>query len=309
MKDYIGIDIGGTKCAVVRGDEDGTVLEKLSFPTGDLEHTLEQIFAGTEQLKTENTASIGISCGGPLDSERGMILSPPNLPGWDEVPITDMLEKRFRLPACLENDADACAVAEWRFGAGRGSKNLIFLTFGTGLGAGMILNGQLYKGACGMAGEVGHVRLYPEGHVGYGKAGSYEGYCSGGGIAQYGLGSAKELAAKAESKDPQALEVWERTGKNLGKLLALLMDILNPDVIVIGSIYARSGHLMKDALDQVLDEEVLAANRRACRVVAAELGEAIGDVASLSVAMRAADKKNSPGMGNDKKEGEIRWEK
>ena len=285
MREYIGIDIGGTKCAVVRGDESGRILEKRSFPTTDRANTLEQIFEHTGQIITDRTKAIGVSCGGPLDSKTGVILGPPNLPGWDYVPVTEYLTERFHLPAYLENDANACAVAEWRFGAGKGCENLIFLTFGTGLGAGLILDGKLYRGACGMAGEVGHVRLFPEGHTGYGKAGSYERYCSGGGIAQYGLGSARELADKARAGDPRALAVWEQTGRNLGRLLAILMDILNPDVIVIGSIYARAGDLMQEACEQILTAEVLEPSLRACRVVPALLGESLGDVAALSVAM------------------------
>ena len=285
MKEYIGIDIGGTKCSVVRGDEAGTILAKLRFLTEDRDSALEKIFGCVEELWSENVAAIGVSCGGPLDSKAGVILSPPNLPGWDAVPITKLLEERFGVPAYLRNDADACAVAEWKFGAGKGSENLIFLTFGTGLGAGLILNGRLYPGTCGMAGEVGHVRLYEDGHTGYGKAGSYEGYCSGGGIAQYGQGSAAELAERAGAGDARAQSIWEQTGENLGKLLAVLIDVLNPEVIVIGSIFARSGHLMEDAMNRVLEREALAANRTVCRIVPAGLGEALGDTAALCAAM------------------------
>lgn len=285
MREYIGIDIGGTKCAVVRGNEEGCVLEKLRFPTQDREETLEQIFSGVRKLQTERTAAVGVSCGGPLDQEKGLILSPPNLPGWDKIPITDMLREAFGIPAWLENDADACAVAEWRFGAGRGCSNMIFLTFGTGLGAGLIFNGRLYPGSCGMAGEAGHIRLFPEGHTGYGKAGSYEGYCSGGGIAQYGLGTAKELAERAKTGDKQALEVWADTGRHLGRLLSLLIDLLNPERIVIGSIYARAGAFMQEEMQRVLSEETLEQSLAVCRILPAALGEALGDVAALSVAM------------------------
>ena len=285
MKEYIGIDIGGTKCAVVRGDETGAILEKRRFDTAGRDETLLGIYERAEALWTDQVVSAGVSCGGPLDSRRGLILGPPNLPGWDHVPITEELTKRFGVPAYLRNDADACAVAEWRFGAGRGTENMIFLTFGTGFGAGLILNGRLYEGACGMAGEVGHVRLFEGGHTGYGKAGCYEGYCSGGGIAQYGLGSAKELALKADSGDPKARLIWEKTGENLGRILAVLMDVPNPEALVIGSVYARSGHLMEAAMERVLKREVLPPNRRACRVLKAELGETLGDVAALCAAM------------------------
>lgn len=286
MKEYIGIDIGGTKCAVVRGDQAGDLLEKAVFPTADRDKTLELIAAHTEDLWTEQVAAIGVSCGGPLDSRRGVILGPPNLPGWDCVPITELLTKHFAVPVFLKNDADACALAEWRFGAGRGTENMIFLTFGTGLGAGLILGGRLYEGACGMAGEVGHVRLFEGGHVGYGKAGSYEGYCSGGGIAQYGLGSGLELAGRAEMGDRRALEVWRETGSCLGRLLAMLIDILNPEVIVIGSIFARAGIFMKETMNQMLAVEALKPSRERCRVVPSELGEALGDKAALIAAMQ-----------------------
>lgn len=285
MKEYIGIDIGGTKCAVVRGSEEGKILDKIRFATENLDSTLKKIFEAVETLWTSKVAAIGVSCGGPLNSKTGVILGPPNLPGWDEVPITEMLTEQFGVPAFLKNDADACAVAEWQFGAGRGKDNVIFLTFGTGMGAGLILNGRLYEGACGMAGEIGHVRLFEDGHMGYGKRGSFEGYCSGGGIAQYGLGTAAELAGKAMDGDREAIEVWEQIGANLGRLLAVLMDVLNPDVIVIGSIFVRARHLLEGAMNQVLDKEVLAPNRRVCKVVPAELGESLGDVAALSIAI------------------------
>ena len=285
MKEYIGIDIGGTKCAVIRGDEKGNILEKLRFATEGRDSSLKKILDAACSLRSQQTAAVGISCGGPLDSKKGLILSPPNLPGWDNVPVTKLLSEALQVPAFLQNDADACAIAEWRFGAGQGCENMVFLTFGTGLGAGLILNGKLYQGASGMAGEVGHLRLFDNRHIGYGKAGSYEGYCSGGGIAQYGLGSAAQLAQLADEGDPEALKIWQQTGHYLGKLLSLLVDILNPERIVIGSIYARCHQFMEEAMYQVLEEETLLGCRRACSIVPASLGESLGDTAALCVAM------------------------
>ena len=151
MNEYIGIDIGGTKISVIRGDAAGNILEKKKFATKTKDETLKEIFEGVSELMNEHVTSIGVSCGGPLNSKTGVILGPPNLPGWDEVPITDMLTETFGIPAYLKNDADACAVAEWKFGAGKGTENMIFLTFGTGIGAGLILNGRLYEGSTGMA--------------------------------------------------------------------------------------------------------------------------------------------------------------
>lgn len=286
MKEYIGIDIGGTKCAVVRGNEKGQILEKFRFITKDNATTLQELFKTVQRLWSEQIVAIGVSCGGPLDSKKGIILGPPNLPGWDYVPITSRLTQQFHVPAYLENDANACAIAEWRFGAGQGCENMIFLTFGTGLGAGLIFNGKLYQGASGMAGEVGHIRLFEHGHMGFGKAGSYEGYCSGGGIAQYGLGSAEKLSELAVAGDAAAIKIWEQTGHYLGRLIAILIDILNPERIVIGSIFMRSGQFMTETMYQTLEAETLSASQKVCTIVPAGLGEALGDVAALCVAMR-----------------------
>ena len=285
MNEYIGIDIGGTKISVIRGDAAGNILEKKKFATKTKDETLKEIFEGVSELMNEHVTSIGVSCGGPLNSKTGVILGPPNLPGWDEVPITDMLTERFKVPAYLKNDADACAVAEWKFGAGKGTENMIFLAFGTGIGAGLILNGRLYEGSTGMAGETGHLRLFETGHIGHGKAGSFEGYVSGGGIAQYGKGTAKELGKRAAEGDPEALALWNEIGENLGKLLAILIDLFNPEAIVIGSIYARAGEYMKAGMEAVIEKEALPGNVKACRILPAGLGEKIGDIAALSVAM------------------------
>ena len=304
---YIGIDIGGTKCAVILGDENLNIIKKVRFDTTTRDETLERIYAEVAELPV--CRGIGISCGGPLDEERGIILSPPNLPGWDEVHITEELERRFGMPAALVNDANACAIAEYSFGAGKGSLNMVFLTFGTGLGAGLILDGKLYSGSSGMAGEVGHVRLAEDGPIGYGKRGSFEGFCSGGGLAQLGrafaeekldrgipvsfcrdkselsLITAKLLAEHANSGDADAISVFDECARRLGQGLSIIVDIINPDRIVIGSIYERCENLLAPKMNEVLSREALAPVLDACRVVPAALGDRIGDVAALSVAI------------------------
>ena len=302
---YIGIDIGGTKCAVILGDEDLNIVKKVKFATTTCEETLERIFSEVAALP--RCDGIGISCGGPLDEERGVILSPPNLPGWDEVHITEELEQRFGMPAALRNDANACAIAEHRFGAGKGSRNMVFLTFGTGLGAGLILNGRLYSGSSGMAGEVGHIRLADNGPIGYGKRGSFEGFCSGGGIAQLAVSLAdkrseegvasrlhdyekEELTARlvaelAREGDRDAISIFEECAERLGQGLSVIVDILNPDRIVIGSIYERCEELLAPKMNEVLSKEALLPALSVCRVVPAALGDRIGDVAALSVAI------------------------
>ena len=192
----LGFDIGGTKCAAILGKIDGdaiTVVDKKIYATAEMPTPfacIERFCQEAESLLKAYPeaipSSIGISCGGPLDSKKGIVMSPPNLPGWDNIPVCQLLKQHFSMPVRLCNDADACAVAEWKFGAGRGVENMAFLTFGTGLGAGLILNGNLYSGASGMAGECGHIRLAEDGPSGYGKNGSFEGFCSGGGIGRMG---------------------------------------------------------------------------------------------------------------------------
>lgn len=306
-----GIDIGGTKCAVLTGDGEN-IIERISFPTTNVTDTLSAIYAAVEKVGCGD--AIGVSCGGPLDSERGVILSPPNLPGWDNIAIVRELTQRFSVPAGLENDANACALAEWRFGAGRGSKNMIFLTCGTGMGAGLILDGRLYRGTSGMAGEIGHVRMERFGPCGYGKAGSYEGFCSGGGIRQIGqtvareklqtgqtVGfcqsaddldriTAKSIAEAAAGGDADAIRVYEICGEKLGQGLSVLIDVLNPEKIVIGSIYERSGALLKTSMEAAIEREALAAARSVCRIVPAELGDSVGDFAAIVVAADALER-------------------
>ena len=310
---YIGIDIGGTKCAVLLADQDGRILHKHRFPTADKDKTLANILETVIRLKNEadqNIKSVGISCGGPLDSKRGLILSPPNLPGWDRVPITDLVCSAVGANAYLCNDANACALAEWRFGAGVGSNNMIFLTFGTGLGAGLILNGRLYEGSNGNAGECGHIRLSDHGPVGYGKIGSFEGFCSGGGLAQIGrslalvaiqqgspaewckeAGNLVDIDAKilqdyADRGDPIATEAYRICGEKLGLGLSILMDLFDPDCIVLGSIYARAEHLLREHALRVMQRETLFQSLNHCRILPAKLGEEIGDYAAIAIAMQ-----------------------
>lgn len=295
MRDSIvwGLDIGGTKCALVMGGRDGSVKERRCVATadfgGDWQALMEDLIAPA-LADWPKPAAVGVSCGGPLSSERGRILSPPNLPGWDDVPITDWLSGRIGAPAFLQNDANACALAEWRQGAGRGCRSMVFLTFGTGMGAGLILDGRLYRGACDMAGEVGHMRLAEDGPVGYGKRGSFEGFCSGGGLRQLAmleLGrdlSARELNELAEAGDEGARGVLRMSARKLGGALALLIDILNPERIVIGSVYARAERWFREDMLREIRREALDMSAQCCEIVPAALGDSIGDIAALSVA-------------------------
>ncbi len=281
---YLGLDIGGTKCALVSGTENCEILSRYEIKTADYPDWRDLIDALLAQRPAGQYAAVGVSCGGPLDSARGLILSPPNLPGWDEVPIVAYLQEKLGIPAFVQNDANACALAEWRFGAGRGCRNMVFLTCGTGFGAGLILDGRLYSGTNDMAGEIGHVRAEKDGPEGYGKRGSYEGFCSGAGIAQLTGGvSARAAVQRADAGDERMLAALHASAERMGACFAMMIDLLNPERIVVGSIFARAERHFRDAMQRVIDREALPLSRAVCRVVPAQLGDAIGDYAALSV--------------------------
>jgi glucokinase len=300
MKISIGFDVGGTKCAMSVGEcaEDSVkIIRREEFPTAGLtwQQTLERFAELAASVgKFDN---IGISCGGPLDSATGVVMSPPNLPGWDDVPVVKFFADRFGVPVRLQNDANACAFAEWKFGAGRGTRNMVFMTFGTGLGAGIVIDGKLYSGTNDNAGEIGHIRLAPTGPVGYNKAGSAEGFCSGAGMAKLAriraeekgiqLGedfSAKELFRRVREGDEFCTAVFRESAAHLATILAYTIDILNPEVIVLGGVFMRQADLFMTELEPILEREALPLARKVCRIVPAALSENVGDYAALAVA-------------------------
>lgn len=310
---YIGLDIGGTKCAAVIGSLGETVeiLDKITFPTAD--KTPSQILSLfsdfiEEKRKSYKIEGIGIACGGPLDSKKGIIKKPPSLPLWDGIEIVKYFEDKFAIPTYLKNDADACAVAEWLYGAGKGTQNMIFITFGTGFGSGLILNGKLYSGTNDNAGEIGHVRLRKNGPVGYNKAGSCEGFCSGSGIRRLALleieklkkkgqapdflqkiggednVTAKVIAEHARLGDKFCKRIYQISGKMLGETLSILIDLFNPEKIVIGGVFMRSNDLLYPYAEKVIKKESLIYSQQVVQVVPAQLSENIGDVSALAVA-------------------------
>ena len=310
---YIGLDIGGTKCAAVIGNlaEDVEISDKITFPTaGKTPEEILELFSNfiEEKRKLHQIDGIGIACGGPLDSKKGIIKKPPSLPLWDGIEIVKYFEDKFNVPTHLKNDADACAVAEWKYGAGKGTENMIFITFGTGFGSGLILNGRLYSGTNDNAGEIGHVRLRKSGPIGYNKAGSCEGFCSGSGIRRLALIeleklkkkgitpdfvqkiggedniTAKVLAENARLGDSFCKRVYKISGKMLGEALSILIDLFNPEKIVIGGVFMRSGDLLYPYAEKVIKKESLIYSQQAVKVVPAKLSENIGDVSALVVA-------------------------
>lgn len=302
---FLGIDIGGTKSAVVLGDDRGAILDKVSFPTEEPkgpQPCIDKLLQTSEQLISKHGIRItatGIACGSPLDPDLGVIQSPAQLQSWKDVEITKIFQERFRVPAFLDNDANAGALAEFCFGAGKGCRHMAFLTFGTGMGAGFVLNGDIYRGVNCYAGEVGHIRLEADGPVGCRKAGSFEGFCSGAGIAQIAKAelqnfkgstilppnpTTRDVGEAAAQGDKLALRIFEITGRYLGKALAIILDTLNLERIIIGSIFLRCEQFIRPAMEEALREEALPQVVQVCRILPAGLGESVGDYAALSVA-------------------------
>ena len=281
---YLGINIGGTTCSVSRGTAAGEIIEQASFPTSDVKATVAKLRELAAKLVRDDVVAVGISCGGPLDAEAGLVLSPPNLPGWDRIPIVREMEEATRKRAYLMNDANAGGVAEWLFGTGGKCPSLVFLTCGTGLGSGIVINGQVLDGVNGNAGEVGHIKLTEGGPVGYNKAGSFEGWCSGTGFRQYAGWNAKEAAEAARKGDRKAIADFEEFGRKLGHGLAIVIDTVNPARIVMGGVYMRCEDLIAPAMRNVLEREALPQSLAVCEITKSVCGEQIGDKAALAVA-------------------------
>ena len=297
----LGLDIGGTKTAVIVGTERGEIVSRLQFATAS-ERGFEKYFGqlSTTIAQAMSTApkpvkAISVSVGGPLDILKGIIQSPPNLPGWDNIPLKDLLVKRFSLPVFIEHDGNAGALAEFYFGAGKGYRNIVFLTMGTGLGAGLILDGRVYRGTTDTAGELGHIRIAEDGPMCYGKSGSLEGYGSGTGIAKLAhmmfpflwndSTTVSDVYSAWKKGSPEAQQVFERAALYLGRGFAIIADLINPERIILGGLGVRIGDAFLPSAERVFRQEALPQSSAACSIVPARLGEAIGDVASLCAAL------------------------
>ena len=313
----LGIDVGGTKTAVVEGTHLGEILQKRTVPTEggrpfgeklpQIKALLDETIAAAESAGRRANA-ISMALPGPLRIEEGVFLDPPNLPGWHGARIKDRLAELYpSLPIFTEHDGNAGALAEFHFGAGRDRRDLrhlIFLTCGTGMGAGIIVNGQILRGASDTAGEVGHLRLSYEGPTLFGKAGSFEGFASGAGMVQ--LASRmfprrwtsetpiREVVGAMLDGDAEASVVVEEAGKWLGRGMALLVDTLNPQMIALGSLAVALGERLLAPARRALAEEALPQAVRSCEIVPAALGAQIGDVAALMAALSRLDLRGLP---------------
>lgn len=285
----VGISIGGTKTAVTFADfVDGNILNitKKTFPTV-ADNDKKEINLIFDAIDSENVNFdfISIIVCSPIDIKKGTINTPPNLRGFVNTPIVQIFKNKYHVDVSLLNDADASALAEFKFGAGKDSKNMAYLTFGTGIGSGLILNGELYTGNNSMAGEIGHVRLTEKGPVGYFKEGSVEGWCAGGNIYKWasveGVNSTKDIFELARNGNEKALETIDIVAKKIGETVSILLDILNLDKVVIGGIYPRNVDLLEEKVIQSAKENTISINFDNCRIVPSLLNEQIDDYSSL----------------------------
>ncbi len=313
----LGIDIGGTKLATVLATREGEILHKVRLPTEAQRGPafgVERIKAMVRQNLAEtgiapaDVLGIGVACGSPMDAEQGIILGPPNLPTWNPVPIKAILEAEFGLYTELENDANAGALAEWLFGAGKGKRNIVYMTMGTGIGGGLILDGRLYRGTNGNAGEVGHMRVVDrDGPLcSCGKRGCLEAFCSGPAIARRVreavltaspaqsralltlAGTADALAAEhlflaARQGDPLALHLVDETAHYMGVGLANIIQTINPQVIILGTIATEQGDFFLDRVRRVVRAETWPQMSAVVEILPSPLGNRVGDYGAISI--------------------------
>lgn len=319
----LGVDVGGTKLATVLATRDGQILHKVRLPTearrgpefgvARLISMLRRNLAETGVGKAE-IVGIGVACGSPMDAGQGIILGPPNLQSWNPVPIKSLLEAEFGLYTQLENDANAGALAEWLFGAGRGKRHIVYMTMGTGIGGGLILDGRLYRGANGNAGEIGHMRVVPQGGplCGCGKRGCLEAFCSGPAIARRTrvalknvpdspilemAGSleavtAEHLFVAARRGDALALQLVDQTAHYMGVGLANVIQILNPEVIVLGTIATEQGDFFLDRVRRVVREETWPQMSEVVEILPSPLGNRVGDYGAIGVILQNLSRRN-----------------
>ena len=320
MKEHVvGIDIGGTKLATVVADKTGHILGKVRKPTHSEkgpEYAIGLLFDMVREvvsqvgLEQTSISAIGVSCGGPLDTKTGIVYSPPNLPGWDALPLKALLESEFQVPVIIENDANASALAEFRFGGGRGYSAVLYMTMSTGIGGGIVIDGQVYHGANDSAGEVGHQILLPNGpRCGCGKRGCLEALCSGPAIARRAQAAiqkqrksgksptalltladgrietvkSEHVLAAARTGDALALELVQETAYYMGWGIANLVNILNPDIVLLGTIAVAAGDLLLDPIRETVSKFAMTRPAEVVHIAPAQLGDALGDLAAVAL--------------------------
>lgn len=306
MVKRIGIDVGGTNVKIALVDGEGKIIYSNSVPTYaqmGYEYTVNNIKQAIKDLMKEtNTEAkdiqgIGFDFPGQVDCKTGVVKNAPNIPGWVNVPIAQMIEDEFHIPTRIDNDVRCAALGELKFGAGRGCENFVCITVGTGIGSGLVINGKVVRGAANAAGEIGHIKLQMEDGplCGCGDSGCLEAFASGPSIvamAQEYLKGGKSakfrelagdgeitpyiVAKAAEAGDPVAKRIFEKMGYYIGMGLTSVINLLNPEKIIIGGGVAECGELLLDPIRRTINERAMKVQREAVEIVPAELGNSAG---------------------------------
>ena len=299
IKTYLGLDIGGTKSAAIIGTSAGDIVERVEWASNakqGYEQMLNGIIESAKKMivKYPEISSTGVSIGGPLDAKNGIIQSPPNLPGWDNIPLKNILEENLSLPVHVDHDAGACALAEYYWGAAKDLHSVTYLTCGTGFGIGIVIDGRIYYGAHGHNCEIGHARYAEDGPVAFGKAGSFESYCAGsslGRIAAWKFPSvwpdaptSEQIGKLAAAGNDEAMQVVEMNAHAVGRACSLIADMLYPDMIILGSLANHLGEKWTDKVKSVFHDEVLPDARKVCRIAPSVLGKKLQDYSAVAVA-------------------------
>lgn len=299
MRYVLGLNIGGTKSSAAVGTGDGGIVARASGATpadgreaGHFLATLLTMAVERGGLDLAEIRAVGVSYGGPVDAS-GRAHTPPNLPGWSGFDLHAALEGWSHLPVFIANDANAAALAEHLWGAGRGSRHMAFLTLGTGIGAGLILDGLLYTGRDGLAGEIGHITLQPGGPLcACGKRGCLEALASGPALARMGRErygepgvTAEDVVARAREGDPVAAAILHEAARWLGYGLSFLLQTLNLERIVLGTLAVAAGDLLLPVVRDVVAKAVWPDLARGVEIVPAALGHDGQDMAALAVAL------------------------
>ena len=304
----IGVDFGGTSVKVGLVAPTGRIAAVRLLPTRQLrtpERFVDGIAGAVASLigrtgtHANRLAGVGVGAPGPVDAEDGVIHSMVNVPGWRRVPLGPMLTRRLGRRCFVDNDANCYALAEWRLGAGRGADHLVCLTLGTGVGGGLILNGSLYRGASGAAGELGHMAVDPHGpRCGCGRRGCLESLVGTAAIVRLGRTALRRgaqplgrlvreangrlmprlVGRSARAGDPRSRQVWREVGRRLGIGVANLVNLFNPERIIIGGGIANNWALFAPALRATVRAEAMAVPRRAVRLVRARFTDTAGIV-------------------------------
>ncbi len=315
MKKYIiGVDIGGTKIALGKLNDAGEIISKVVFKTEKEKGPywiISRIIESVEKnfnFKKDEFFGIGIACGGPLDVENGIILSPPNLPQWDRIPIKSIFEENFKIKTILENDANASGLGEYLFGAGKGSRIMVYMTVSTGIGGAFIFDGEVYQGANFNGAEIGHMTIDLKGPLcGCGNFGCFEAMASGTALGKAGreaalknpaslinlmVGSniqkidAKLIAECAILGDKTAKSLINREAELLGVGISNIVSIINPDTVIIGGGVSNSFDLMIGIINKTLKKRVMDQLLKVVTIKKSFLGENVGIIGAASLILK-----------------------